>query len=284
MRDTTLVHTPNLDIKQSILRENLSNLMREGLVLAFSGGVDSSYLLWEASQICKRLEKEGAPHRLVALTTTSESLAEWERQEAIQFAQSLGVTHVLVKSHEVSQDEYAKNDGSRCYYCKSELFKICHDESKKRNYSHIAYGYNESDKSDHRPGHKAALEQGICSPLADAQLTKNDIRELLKRSGLHLSEKPASPCLASRIMVGTTVTPARLRHIEEMESILRGAGLRVFRVRLHEEGNKSYLRIETAPEEMEAAFRLRRELSDEGKKRGYAWVTLDLSGYQGISL
>lgn len=267
---------PNdVSVKFDALCSRLRALLPDGLVIAFSGGVDSAFLVWAAERVRAR---HGG--RLLALTAVSASMAEVERVDARRFATALGVEHAWEESFEVERPEYAANDGTRCYYCKSELFRIGHGVAGKRGYRWLAYGYNASDRGDVRPGHKAALENEVLSPLADAELTKDDIRTLMRAHGLELSDKPASPCLASRLMVGVSVTPEKLKDVEDMEKILRNAGLSVFRVRLHEDGAKRFLRVEVAPQEMLKAVEAREVLVAEARARGYQWVTLDLAGYR----
>lgn len=267
----------DITVKFDALRANLRARLPEGLIVAFSGGVDSAFLLWAAEQVRR---EQGLPReRLLALTAVSDSMATVERDDARAFADSLGVRHEWHESRELENPSYAANDSSRCYHCKSELFRIGHEVAGREGYRWLAYGYNASDRGDVRPGHQAALENEVLSPLADAELTKDDLRVLMRANGLALSEKPASPCLSSRLMTGVGVTPAKLRDVEKLESILREGGVRVFRVRLHEEGATRFLRIEIAPEEMSRGLELREALVREGRARGYKWVTLDLAGY-----
>lgn len=257
------------------LQLRLRALLSGGLVVAFSGGVDSAFLLWASERV--RRESGG---RVVALTALSASMAQTERDDALRFASELGVEHVWGESLEVENPAYIVNDGTRCYYCKSELFRIAHDVAQKNGCQYLVYGYNASDRGDVRPGHKAALENDVLSPLADAELTKDDIRTVMRWAGLALFDKPASPCLSSRLMTGVHVTPAKLKDIEDFETILRTGGLRVFRVRLHEDGDTKFLRLEADSSEMSRALELRESLVREAKSRGYRWVTLDLAGYR----
>jgi uncharacterized protein len=265
----------DLATRYSSLLALLRPLLSEGLIVAFSGGVDSAFLLWAAEQA----RREGGG-RLLALTTVSASFAAVEREDASKFIEMLGVEHRWADSGEVSNPDYARNDGLRCYHCKTELFRICRDVAGKTGLRHVAYGYNASDRTDVRPGHRAAAENEILSPLNDAGLVKDDIRALMQAFGLPLADKPASPCLSSRLMQGVAVTPRKLRDVEEIEAILRLGGLRVFRVRLHEEGDFRFLRLEVAPGEMEAAVALREKLVEAAQARGYRWATLDLAGYR----
>jgi uncharacterized protein len=269
----------HLTDKIKLLKNILTPLIEEGLVIAFSGGVDSGFLLWAGMESLKFIHANNKQGKLLALLTVSPSIPVWEIEAAKQFAASLNAELSVINSHEIQQEAYAKNDGARCYYCKSELFKIAKQEASQKGYRHIAYGYNATDRHDIRAGHKAATENNIHAPLDKAGLEKDDIRNALKEIGLDLAEKPASPCLASRIMTGVRVTEEKLGHIQKMESILRDAGLQIYRVRVHEEKTVHYFRIEVAVEEMMTVFKVRDALVHEAKKMGYRWVNLDLSGY-----
>lgn len=255
---------------QNFLRSKLS----EGLIVAFSGGVDSTFLTWAAEQ-----ERQRSGGKLAAVTTLSESFSRAERADVERFIEKYGIHHLWRNSNELFDPQYAINDSSRCFHCKTELFKICREVAEKHDFRWVAYGYNASDHGDVRPGHKAAIENSILSPLAEADLTKDEIRMLMRDYGLQMADKPASPCLSSRLMTGVFITPRKLKDVEDFETILRNGGLKVFRVRLHEIGETKLLRIEVAPEEMQAAMHLRERLVVEGRARGYRWVTLDLAGY-----
>ena len=143
----------------------------------------------------------------------------------------------------------------------------------------MAYGFNASDRGDYRPGHRAAQENAILAPLDEAGLTKDDIRQLMRENNLDLADKPASPCLSSRMMTGVAITPRKLKDIEELEKLLRLGGLRVFRARVHEDGAQKFLRLEVALDELPQFLALREQLVAAGQLRGYRWVTLDLAGY-----
>jgi len=270
-----------------ILKNILTALLEEGLLIAFSGGVDSGFLLWAAVETLNLMREDGKQGKLLALFTVSPSVPVWDRQDAKTFAESLNIDLTIIDSHELQQEAYAKNDNSRCYYCKSELFKIAKEMAEQQHYRHIAYGYNASDRGDIRPGHRSAKENNIHAPLDQAGLEKEDIRNALRQIGLSLADKASSPCLASRMMTGVRVTEGKLLHVQHMENILRTAGFRVYRVRVHEEkistesvSKISYFRIEVAPEEMLAVLKIRETLVNEARKMGYRWVNLDLSGYQ----
>jgi uncharacterized protein len=261
--------------KYSALREALRPTLQRGLIVAFSGGVDSSFLLWSAEQ-----ERRATGGRLLAVTAVSDSLPQVERHDAEQFARTIGVEQRWENSGELSNPDYVRNDGLRCYHCKTELFRLTRTLKEHGAYAFVAYGYNASDRTDVRPGHKAALENDVISPLADAELTKDDIRVLMRAFELPLADKPASPCLSSRLMTGVAVTPEKLRHVEAMETILRERGVNVARVRLHEEGQRRYLRVEVAPDEMEKVLAARDDLLATGLSNGYERVLLDLAGYR----
>lgn len=264
-----------LEAKYLALRDRLRVHLPAGLIVAYSGGVDSAFLLWVAEN--ERRESGG---RLLAVTAVSASLAQVEREDAARFAATLGVEHRWEESAEFSNPDYLRNDLSRCYHCKTELFRLSHALASRLGYGAIAYGYNASDRGDFRPGHRAAKENDIVAPLDDAALTKDDIRALMRAFGLPFADKPASPCLSSRLMTGVEVTPQKLRDVEDFESILRTAGLQVYRVRLHEQPGGKWLRVEVAPEEMARVLAARDELHRLARDRGYAWVTLDLAGYR----
>jgi len=257
------------------LSRSLREGLNEGLLIAFSGGVDSSFLLWAAEE--KRKRSGG---RLLALTTTSASFSSSERKDVEAFIDRHGIPHVWRESHEMLEPAYLANDRSRCFYCKTELFRICHEVAAEHGLESIAYGYNASDRGDFRPGHKAAVDNGIISPLADAELTKDDIRELMRRNHIEFADKPASPCLSSRLMTGVQITTERLRDVEDLEEVLRTDGLRVFRVRVHEANGQRMIRLEVAQDEMDLAFKLRDKFAAAARERGFRWVTLDLDGYR----
>jgi uncharacterized protein len=264
-----------LNAKFNNLRSLLRGHLRAGLLIAFSGGVDSAFLVWAAQH-----ERMASGGRLLALTTSSPSLASAERKDVERFVSEIGFEHLWYDSREFEKDEYVKNDLSRCYHCKTELFRICGEVAANRGLKNIAYGYNASDIGDIRPGHRAAVENGIVSPLAEAQLTKADIREFMRSNGLEIADKPASPCLSSRIMTGVAITAEKLGAVDELETMLRESGLSIFRVRVHEMNGNRFARLEVAADEMERAFTLRGDFTTKAKELGFRWATLDLEGYK----
>jgi uncharacterized protein len=262
--------------KLESLRAELEERVADGVIVAFSGGLDSAFLLWATSEATKA--KGG---QVLALTTTSPSTPSRDKEDARAFGEFVGVEHLWEESREMFDPGYAKNDRERCYHCKTELFRIAAEVARNRGLRWLLYGYNASDHGDDRPGHRAALEAAVLTPLSDAGLTKPEIRFLMVEAGLPLSGKPASPCLSSRIMTGIEITPKRLEDVEEFEAILRGAGVSTLRVRIcRDEGGSFFLRVEVPPEEMEGVLRCREELQRSCVEKGYRWVTLDLGGYR----
>ena len=184
---STATPSAPVEAKYAALRAGLRDLLRDGLIVAYSGGVDSAFLLWSAEQV--RRESGG---RLVAVTAVSASLAQVEREDAARFAAWAGVEHRWEQSGELENPAYARNDLSRCYHCKSELFRLSHELKDRLGHAAIAYGYNASDRGDYRPGHQAAQENSIVAPLEAADLTKDDIRALMRQFGLPLADMPAT--------------------------------------------------------------------------------------------
>jgi len=259
---------------ENLLRQ-LNVYLQDGVIIAFSGGVDSAMLLWAAKKI-----QDEAGGKLLALTTDSPSLPRSELDQAITFAKQLDVAHEITQSAEMSLKEYIRNDSERCYHCKKELFRITDALANRQGYKWIVYGYNGSDHQDYRPGHKAAQESAVISPLADAGLSKDDIRHILSVNGIEFADKPASPCLSSRIMTGIPITEKRLKDIEEMEKILYASGIKIGRVRVCLDQDLEFLRIEVSEPELPVVLNIRRQLVDQGMQLGYRWVTLDLDGYR----
>jgi pyridinium-3,5-biscarboxylic acid mononucleotide sulfurtransferase len=195
----------------------------QSVLVAFSGGVDSAYLAVRASDVL------GA--RALAVTADSESLAQEQRGLAAQIARQFGLRHRFVRTEELANPAYARNDRDRCYFCKSELFAHLVPLARAEGYAHVAYGLIVDDLSDVRPGRRAAEEAGARAPLAEAGLTKDDIRLLSRERGLPTWDLPASPCLASRLPYGTTVTRDAMARVESAERGLRALGFRELRVR-----------------------------------------------------
>jgi uncharacterized protein len=262
----------DLQAKSLSLRAHLRTLGR--LLVAYSGGVDSAFLAWAAHQ------ELGS--NMLAVLADSPSLARYQMQDAVAFAEEHGIPLQVVETAEMERDDYRRNDGARCFHCKDELFTRMEEFRRERGFDAIAYGVNVDDQGDYRPGQKAAREHGVVAPLLDAGLTKQEIRQLAREAGLRLWDKPASACLSSRIEYGRPVTREALAAVEQGEDALRRLGFRQFRVRHHGE----IVRIEIAREELPRAMTMEiaAELTAIFKGLGFAYVTLDLEGFRSGSM
>ncbi|WP_136515605.1 ATP-dependent sacrificial sulfur transferase LarE [Geomonas edaphica] len=241
------------------------------VLVAFSGGVDSTFLLKAA---CDTL----GTGCVLAVTATSPTYPESELNEAKRLAAVIGATQILVESNELEIPGFSHNPKDRCYHCKSELFRICSDKAREKGFSCVADGSNTDDLGDYRPGRVAACELKVRSPLLEADLSKSDIRELSRGLGLPTWDKQAYACLASRFPYGTEITGERLNQVERCEEFLKGEGFRVYRVRFHLESARIELSEDELPRMLEPA--LRRRTVDFFRQAGFTYVSLDLQGYR----
>lgn len=259
---------PKVDHLRSLLGE------LDAVLVAFSGGVDSSFLLHVAAGVL-------GP-RCLALTTVSPTTPAGDLDDARALATALGVEHVVHATDELAVPGYAENPVDRCYLCKDNLFVICRDEAARRGIGVIVDGANVDDLGDHRPGLGAASEHGVRHPLVEAGMTKADIRAASRASGLATWDRPASPCLSSRFPYGTRITPDRLARVAAAERFLHTCGFRELRVRFHGE----IARLEVPVGEMSRLLEpgLREAIVAELRRIGFAYVALDLQGFRSGSL
>ncbi|MBK7949374.1 MAG: ATP-dependent sacrificial sulfur transferase LarE [Deltaproteobacteria bacterium] len=259
-------------VKQDALLARLASAGR--LLVAFSGGVDSSYLAWAA----KRALGEDS----LCVTAVSPSYPESHRAMAEKLVADFGLAHRFVETHEMERPAYRANASDRCYHCKSELFETLDDLARELRFDHIAYGINTDDTSDFRPGHRAAREHDVLAPFLEVGLSKQEIRALSRAAGLPTADLPASACLSSRLPYGTEVTVERLHQVEAGEERLRGLGFRQVRLRHHGE----LARIEIDPGELPRALdpAMAKRMVDALKPLGFRYVSLDLEGYRMGSL
>jgi uncharacterized protein len=254
--------------KATALNQLLADL--PALIVAYSGGVDSAYLAWAATQVMG--------DRALCVTADSPSYPERHRELAIRIARDFGLNHEIIRTDEMSRPEYRANGADRCYHCKQELYGRLTTLARGRGIGAISDGSNADDRGDYRPGRQAAREFGVLSLLDDAGLTKAEIRELSRKAGLPTWDEPASACLSSRIPYFSQVTDEKLRMIERAERVLRDLGFRVCRVRHHD----TLARLEIGRDEMARAFEpgIAEHIDRELRTIGYRHVTVDLRGYR----
>ena len=240
------------------------------VVIAFSGGVDSSYLAYIAHEILGE--------QALAVMAESPSVPSRQYQIADRVIKQIGVAFKRIHSHELDIDAYRANPANRCYYCKDELFSRLEQVAEEYASATILDGLNADDLGDFRPGRKAGEKHSVRSPLMEAGLTKEEIRELSRKAGLPTADLPASACLASRFPYGVTITEEKLRTVDEGEEYLREMGFRVYRVRHHDH----LVRLEFGSKDLEKALNpdIARRLAERFKRLGYKYVTLDLEGYR----
>ena len=258
-------------------RQQLLDTLRsyQSCAVAFSGGVDSAVVA-KAAQLA-------LGQRAVAVTGVSPSLASGELEAARQIADLIGIRHIELKTDEISNPSYVANAGDRCYHCKSELYTQLETQLERLDVRVIVNGANADDQNDYRPGMRAADEHRARSPLIECGLRKHQVRQLALNWDLPVADKPASPCLSSRIAYGEQVTPERLQMVDRAEQLVRQLGLRNVRVRYH---TGDLARIEVPAEAIAqlAAEEVRHQLAEELKQLGFKFITLDLEGFRSGSL
>lgn len=268
----TVGSAASLNLKLAQLKQALGNGGR--LLVAYSGGIDSAFLAWTAHQVLG--------NQMLAVIADSPSLARTHLEDALAFAREMGIPCEIIATSELENPDYVRNDSSRCFHCKDELFTVMEQYRIAHGFDAIAYGVNLDDQGDFRPGQQAAREHHVLAPLLEAELGKAEIRALAQQAGLRVWDKPASACLSSRIEYGRPVTPEALRVVEMGEDALRGLGFRQFRVRHHGD----IVRIEIAREEIARALsvEMAREFTSIFKRLGFKFVTLDMEGFRSGSM
>jgi len=265
-------HDEMLERKESALESRLRSMGRT--LIAYSGGVDSAYLAYAAHRVLGT--------DVLAVIADSPSLARAQLEDAVSFAQEQAIPLHVISTQEMELPEYIRNDASRCFHCKDELFDVMETLRSERGFQTIAYGVNLDDQADFRPGQQAAKQHHVSAPLLEAGLSKNDIRELARAAGLRIWNKPASACLSSRIEYGRPVTRENLSTVEQGEDALRSLGFQQFRVRHHGD----IVRIEIAQQEMPKALssNMAAEFTRIFKGLGFKFVTLDMEGFRSGSM
>jgi len=262
----------DLAAKHAALDHRLHSLGR--VLVAYSGGVDSAFLAWGAHQ--------ALGEAMLAVLADSPSLARSQFKDAVAFAEEQHIPLEIIQTAEFDRPEYVRNDSTRCFHCKDELFTLMEKLRVARGFDSVVYGVNLDDQGDFRPGQQAGLRHGVAAPLLEAGLSKAEIRELARTAGLRVWDKPASACLSSRVEYGRAVTPEILAVIEQGEDALRALGFQQFRVRHHGD----IVRVEIAPSEMPRALTpaMAAEFTRIFKALGFKYVTLDLEGFRSGSM
>jgi len=263
---------PDTQTKLDTLEAQLRHL---GCVMvAYSGGVDSAFLAATAHRVLGEC--------MLAVLADSPSLARRDMEQALAFAQSIGMPVRVIQTEELDKPEYQRNDANRCFHCKTELFDGMQSLGAQLGYTNIAYGMNADDTRDYRPGQRAAQEHDVLAPLADAGLTKLEVRALAKAAGYSLWDRPAAPCLSSRVEYGRTVTRDVLQQVEQAEESMRQLGFREFRVRHHGD----LARVEIARAEMPRALSMETldAITAALRNAGFQYITLDCAGFRSGSL
>lgn len=265
------------ELERALAKEaRLEDLLRAlgSAVVAYSGGVDSAYLAF--------VTRRALAERMLAITAVSASLSTYQKEKAESFVKRFSIPHLFVESHEFENDRYVANNSDRCYFCKSELFRILKRVADEKGFARIVYGINQDDTGDFRPGHRAAVESEVGGPLLEVGLTKMEIRALSAHHGLPTSEDPASPCLSSRVPFTERIDLTKIRQIERGEDFLRGLGLSEMRVRHH--GDVARIEVPTHELQRIVAPEVRARISAALHDIGFKWVTIDIDGFRSGSL
>jgi uncharacterized protein len=270
--DNALAGGAETTLKLHALEERLGKL--GSLMAAYSGGVDSAFLAATAHRVLGS--------RMIAVLADSASLARRDFEQACAFARAQGIPLHIIATEELTRPEYQRNDANRCFHCKDELFQTMKTLGASLGFEHIAYGMNADDTRDFRPGQRAAEEHAVLAPLAEAGLTKIEIRALARAAGYALWDRPAAPCLSSRVEYGRTVTPEVLEQVEKAEESLRQLGFSELRVRHHGE----LARVELARTELPRALTMEMldDITAALKLAGFQYVTLDCAGFRSGSM
>jgi len=261
-----------LDAKLARMREIFAPM--RSVIVAFSGGVDSTFVL--------KVAYDTIGDRVLALTTTSPTMPDEDRESALAMAQVIGARHLIVESNELEIPGYSANPLNRCYLCKHNLFTVCEAKAAELGIDEIVDGLNLDDLNDYRPGMQAASEKRVRHPLVEAEMTKADVRELSRAMGLPTWDRPASPCLSSRFPYGTEITAAGLGQVAAGEKLLHSMGFAIARVRYHGEVARLELEQSAIARVFEPA--IRETIEREFKKIGFRFVAIDLKGFRSGSL
>ena len=260
--------TPALRAKYDRLLGILKEL--ESVIVAFSGGVDSTFLAQAA--------KDALGDKALLVTADSETYPASELEEARRLARHLGMRHLVIETRELDNPEYARNAPNRCFFCKEELFTKLEPLAAREGMAHLVYGANMDDLGDHRPGMEAAKRMGVRAPLIEAEFWKTEIRELSREFGLPTWDKPSFACLSSRFQYGDAITAEKLRQVDAAEGFVRSLGFKQFRVRHHDR----LARLEIAREEMGRLWEdgVQEAIVARFRELGYLHVTVDLQGFR----